>query len=48
MVNAGAIAVAELYPGDTREQRICAMRNALSGFAGRELTIDESVLIRRS
>jgi glutaminase len=43
MVNAGAIAVAELYPGETREQRICAMRSALSGFAGRELTVDEAV-----
>jgi glutaminase len=43
MVNSGAIAVAELFPGDTTEQRIGAMRKALSGFAGRLLAIDEAV-----
>lgn len=43
MVNAGAIAVAELFPGDTLKQRIGAMRNALSCFAGRELDMDEGV-----
>jgi glutaminase len=43
MVNAGAIAVAELYPGDSPEQRIGTMRNALSRFAGRELDIDKAV-----
>jgi glutaminase len=43
MVNAGAIAVAELFPGDTPKQRIGAMRNALSRFAGHELDLDESV-----
>jgi len=43
MVNAGAIAVAELFPGDTLQQRIGAMQNALSRFAGRELDLDEAV-----
>jgi glutaminase len=45
MVNAGAIAVAELYPGDTREERIGAMRSVLSRFAGRELTVDETIFL---
>ncbi|MCI0465415.1 MAG: glutaminase A [Beijerinckiaceae bacterium] len=43
MVNAGAIAVAELFPGDTTLQRAEAMREALSRFAGRALEIDEAV-----
>ena len=43
MVNAGAIAVSELFPGDTPKQRIGAMRSALSRFAGRDLDLDEFV-----
>ncbi len=43
MVNAGAIAMAELFPGDSIEARASAMRAALSRFAGRPLDIDEAV-----
>jgi len=43
MVNAGAIAVAELMSGQTQEQRIANMLALFGGLAGRELTIDERV-----
>ncbi|MEG6509845.1 glutaminase A [Methyloligella sp. 2.7D] len=43
MVNAGAIAVAELVEGDTQEARIANMLAVFSGFAGRKLEIDEAV-----
>ncbi|WP_176954747.1 glutaminase A [Albimonas donghaensis] len=43
MVNAGAIAVAELMKGATMAQRERNMRELFSQFAGRELSIDDSV-----
>jgi len=43
MVNAGAIAVAALTEGRTREVRIAAMRATFDAFAGRRLEIDEAV-----
>ena len=43
MVNAGAIAVAELMGGATQEERIANMLALFSSLAGRELKIDESV-----
>ena len=43
MVNAGAIAVSALFPGDNAEERNAAMLGTLSRFAGRDLSIDESV-----
>ena len=43
MVNAGAIAVAALMPGDTAEERIATMLNLFSDLAGRRLEIDEQV-----
>jgi len=43
MVNAGAIAVAELMDGDTQEQRIDNMLGLFSSLAGRTLEIDEAV-----
>ncbi len=43
MVNAGAMAAAELIKGDTLEARISNMLDILSRFAGRSLVIDEDV-----
>ena len=43
MVNAGAIAVAALMPGETEEERIATMLNLFSDLAGRRLEIDEQV-----
>jgi glutaminase len=43
MVNAGAIAVAALMPGDTPEQRIASMVDLFSALAGRRLEINEQV-----
>jgi len=43
MVNAGAIAVAEMMRGDTQAQRIANMLDLFSSLAGRELDIDEAV-----
>jgi glutaminase len=43
MVNPGAIAVASLVPGDDVEERWRFVRDGLSRFAGRELTLDEEV-----
>lgn len=43
MVNAGAIVVSSLYPGDTLERRSEAMLAGLSRFAGRQLSVDETV-----
>ena len=43
MVNAGAIAVAALMPGNTPEERIGTMLDLFSDLAGRRLEIDESV-----
>ncbi|SDB07046.1 glutaminase A [Bauldia litoralis] len=44
MVNAGAMAAAELIKGDTPEARIATMLGTMSKHAGRSLHIDESVL----
>ena len=43
MVNAGAMAAAELIKGDTPEARIATMLEVMSRFAGRSLHVDESV-----
>jgi glutaminase len=43
MVNAGAIATTSLVPGVTAEQKWRAVRDGLSRFAGRELSLDEEV-----
>jgi glutaminase len=43
MVNAGAIAVAEMMLGETQEMRIANMLDLFSNLAGRKLDIDESV-----
>ena len=43
MVNAGAIAVAELMQGATQDERIANMLALFSSLAGRKLTIDENV-----
>ena len=43
MVNAGAIATTALMPGATAEEQWDLIRSGLSRFAGRELTLDESV-----
>ena len=43
MVNAGAIAVAALAPGETPQARVTWMMETFSAFAGRELSIDEAV-----
>ncbi|HEU4475180.1 MAG TPA: glutaminase A [Methyloceanibacter sp.] len=43
MVNAGAIAVAELLNGETQDQRIANMLALFSSLAGRKLEIDEAV-----
>ncbi|MEM6440748.1 MAG: glutaminase A [Pseudomonadota bacterium] len=43
MVNAGAIAVAELIKGETQDARERAMRAFFSDFAARDLEVDEDV-----
>lgn len=43
MVNAGAIAAASLLPGDTAAQKWEHLRDGLSRFAGRELTMNQEV-----
>jgi glutaminase len=43
MVNAGAIAIAEMMPGDTQQERIANMLELFSDLAGRKLDIDDSV-----
>lgn len=43
MVNAGAMATTSLVPGPTFEARWHFIRNGLSGFAGRNLTLDDEV-----
>jgi glutaminase len=45
MVNAGAIAVAELMGGQTQEQRIANMLALFGSLAGRKLDIDEQVFL---
>jgi glutaminase len=43
MVNAGAIAIAEMMQGDTQEARVANMLDLFSSLAGRTLEIDEEV-----
>jgi glutaminase len=43
MVNAGAIAIAAMAPGDSTEDRRQGMYDLFSRFAGRQLDIDEDV-----
>ena len=43
MVNAGAIAVAEMMQGDTQAERVANMMALFSDLAGRKLEIDEQV-----
>ena len=43
MVNAGAIAATSLIPGDTAEAKWERVRDGLSRFAGRELSLDHDV-----
>jgi glutaminase len=43
MVNAGAMAAAELIKGETPEARISAMLGVLSRYAGRSLHVDDAV-----
>ncbi|MBV9941219.1 MAG: glutaminase A [Solirubrobacterales bacterium] len=43
MVNAGAIASTSLVPGDSPEARWTFVRDGLSAFAGRQLTLDEDI-----
>jgi glutaminase len=43
MVNAGAIATTSLAPGDSQDERWEFLRDGLSRFAGRPLSLDEEV-----
>jgi glutaminase len=43
MVNAGAIATTSLAPGGSQEERWAFLRDGLSRFAGRPLSLDEEV-----
>jgi len=43
MVNAGAIAIAEMMQGNSQEDRIANMLDLFSSLAGRKLDIDEEV-----
>lgn len=43
MVNAGAIAIAEMMQGDTQNARVANMLELFSSLAGRKLDIDEDV-----
>ncbi len=43
MVNAGAIAIAEMMQGSTQSQRVANMLDLFSSLAGRKLEIDEAV-----
>jgi len=44
MVNSGAIAATALVPGSSTEERWSFIREGLSAFAGRPLSLDEDVL----
>ena len=43
LVNAGAIATTSLMPGTTADEKWASIRDGLSRFAGRELTVSEAV-----
>ena len=48
LVNAGAIAATSLVPGSTVEEKWDRVREGLSGFAGRELSLNERVYASES
>ena len=48
LVNAGAIATTSLVPGDTADEKWERIRDGLSRFAGRELTMNEEVYASES
>ncbi len=48
MVNSGAIATTSLVPGSSREERWRFIHQGLSGFAGRDLALDEEVFASAS
>jgi glutaminase len=48
MVNSGAIATTGLVPGASGEEKWSVVRDGLSRFAGRELTVDEEVFASAS
>lgn len=45
MINAGAIAAASLVTGDSAEQRFSRVLKWYSGFAGRDLSVDEELFV---
>ena len=48
LVNAGAMATTSLVPGDTADEKWQRVRDGLSRFAGRELTVNEEVYASES
>src|SRR6478735_2493659 len=48
LVNAGAIATASLVPGDTHDEKWASIRERMSMFAGRELTVNAEVYASES
>ena len=48
MVNPGAIATTSMVPGDRSEQKWAFLRDGLSRFAGRELTLDDETFASAS
>jgi glutaminase len=48
LVNAGAMATTSLVPGDTADEKWERVRDGLSRFAGRELTVNEEVYASES
>jgi glutaminase len=48
LVNAGAMATTSLVPGDTADEKWERIRDGLSRFAGRELTVNEEVYASES
>jgi glutaminase len=48
LVNAGAIATTSLAPGATLDEKWTSIRERLSMFAGRELTVNEEVYVSES
>ncbi|MRG59986.1 glutaminase A [Agromyces sp. CFH 90414] len=43
MINAGAIVMSSLMPGDTADEKFDAIHRGIQRFAGRELAVDEAV-----
>jgi len=48
LVNAGAMATTSLMPGDSAEEKWACIQAGLSGFAGRELTVNDEVYASES